>query len=145
MEIKVLTTTHKPAMRVLIKEVLEHQGLLPEFFWPEDMLGPEIATAEAVGVFHEKQLVGFVLYRDNPQAWEISLVASHPRHRRAGYMKALIAHLIGAKGQEKELWLEVHEKNTKAQNLYEKLGFRRSGQRPRYYRDGATAFMYSCP
>lgn len=145
MEIKVLSTPHKAAMRILIKEVLDHQGLLPEFFWPEEMLGPELATAEAVGVFHEEVLVGFVLYRDNTQAWEISLVASHPRHRRAGYMKALIEHLIGAKGQGKELWLEVHEKNTKAQNLYEKLGFRRSGQRPKYYRDGATAYMYSCP
>lgn len=145
MEIKVLSAAHKVAMRVLIKDVLEHQGLIAEFFWPEEMVGPELATAEAVGVFHHEELVGFVLYRDNIQAWEISLVVSHPRHRRAGYIKALLEHLIVAKGQERELWLEVHEKNVKAQNLYEKLGFRRSGQRPKYYRDGATAYMYSCP
>jgi ribosomal-protein-alanine N-acetyltransferase len=145
MEIKVLSTAHKVAMRILIKDVLDHQGLIPEFFWPEEMVGPELATAEAVGVFDQEELVGFVLYKDNSQAWEISLVASHPRHRRAGYMKALIQHLIVAKGQGKELWLEVHEKNVKAQNLYEKLGFTRSGQRPKYYRDGATAYLYTCP
>lgn len=132
-------------MRVLIKDVLEHQGLIPEFFWPEEMVGPELLTADAVGIFEGSVLAGFVLYRDNSQAWEISLVASHPRYRRAGYIKTLLQHLIVAKGQGRELWLEVHEQNLKAQNLYEKLGFRRSGLRPHYYRDGATAFMYTCP
>lgn len=145
MEIRNLSIGNKGAMRVLIKEIIAHQGLLAEFFWPEEMLGSELATAEAVGVFEGNELAGFVLYRVNPQAWEISLVASHPRYRRAGYMKALILHLIGAKGQDRELWLEVHEKNVKAQNLYEKLGFVRRGHRPKYYQDGATAYLYTCP
>ncbi len=132
-------------MHLLVKEVVDQQGLIAEFFWPEEMLGPELMSAEAVGVFQGSQLVGFVLYRDNSQIWEISLVASHPRFRRQGYVQELLRYLIGAKGQEREIWLEVHEKNLKAQNLYEKLGFRRTGQRPRYYKDGAMAILYSCP
>jgi ribosomal-protein-alanine N-acetyltransferase len=60
-------------------------------------------------------------------------------------MEKLMRHLIDSKGQGRELWLEVHEVNVSAQNLYEKLGFRLSGRRPRYYKDGATALLYSCP
>ncbi|KYG60360.1 peptide N-acetyltransferase [Bdellovibrio bacteriovorus] len=143
MEIRVLQGLDKPAMRALVEAVHADQGLLPQFYWPADLLGAELATAEAVGVFKGEELAGFVLYRDLPDAWEISLVASHPRFRRQGLMERLFAHLIAAKGQDKQLWLEVHEENVSAQKLYEKLGFKEVRRRPRYYGDGATAILYS--
>ncbi|MGE5085087.1 MAG: GNAT family N-acetyltransferase [Bacillota bacterium] len=132
-------------MKSLIEEIQLEQGLLPQFYWPSDLLGAEMATAEGVGIFEGERLAGFVLYREVPGAWEISLVASSPQFRRKGYMEKLLKYLIDSKGQERELWLEVHEANVSAQNLYEKLGFRFSGRRPRYYKDGATALLYSCP
>jgi len=143
MHTEILTSAHKPAMRALIEAIHADQGLLPQFYWPADLLGAEMATADGVGVFEADELRGFVLYREMPGAWEISLVASHPRFRRQGYMEKLFAHLVAAKGQERELWLEVHEENVPAQKLYEKLGFKEVRRRPRYYKDGATAILYS--
>lgn len=145
MRIESLYTPHKPEMRALIEAVLANQGLHAGFYWPMDLLGAELATAEAVGIFEDEKLAGFVLYRDVPGAWEISLVVTHPDFRRRGLMETLIKHLIAAKGQNRELWLEVHQDNDAAQKLYEKLGFKLSGRRPRYYKDGATALLYSCP
>lgn len=143
MHIESLSSYHKPAMRVLVEAIHVDQGLVPQFYWPKDLLGAEMATAEAVGIFSGEQLAGFVLFRDLPEAWEISLVASHPQFRRQGYMEKLFAYLIDAKGQGKELWLEVHEENVPAQKLYEKMGFKEVRRRPRYYKDGATAILYS--
>ncbi|MEK2645064.1 GNAT family N-acetyltransferase [Bdellovibrio sp. BCCA] len=130
-------------MRALIEAIHAEQGLLPQFYWPQDLLGAEMATAEAVGAFENNVLIGFVLYRELPEAFEISLVASHPQYRRRGAMEKVIEHLVNAKGQERELWLEVHEENVPAQKLYEKLGFKEVRRRPRYYKDGATAILYS--
>lgn len=143
MHIETLTSIHKPAMRALIEAIHAEQGLLPQFYWPQDLLGAEMATAEAVGAFENNVLIGFVLYRELPEAFEISLVASHPQYRRRGAMEKVIEHLVNAKGQERELWLEVHEENVPAQKLYEKLGFKEVRRRPRYYKDGATAILYS--
>lgn len=143
MHIENLSSFHKPAMRALIEAVHADQGLLPQFYWPKELLGAEMATAEAVGFFEGEELAGFVLYRELPEAWEISLVASHPHFRRRGGVEKLFAHLFNAKGQDKQLWLEVHEENVPAQKLYEKLGFKEVRRRPRYYKDGATAILYS--
>lgn len=145
MQVEVLGSSHKPSMRSLVEAIHQEQGLLPQFYWPKDLLGAEMATAEGFGVFtSEGNLAGFVLYRELEMAWEISLVASHPRFRRQGFMEFLLRHMIDSKGQSRELWLEVHEENVGAQKLYEKLGFKEIRRRPRYYKDGATAILYSC-
>lgn len=143
MSIENLTSIHKPAMRALVEAVHQDQGMLAQFYWPQDLLGAELATAEAVGIFSGTNLAGFVLYRELDRAWEISLVASHPKFRRQGLMEKLFAYLIAAKGQERELWLEVHEENVAAQKLYEKLGFKEVRRRPRYYKDGGSAILYT--
>lgn len=144
MHIESLTSFHKPRMRVLIEAVHKDQGLLAQFYWPNDLLGAEMATAEGVGIFTDNsELAGFILYRELPEAWEISLVASHPQYRRQGYMEKLFQHVAVAKGQERSLWLEVHEENVPAQKFYEKMGFKEVRRRPRYYKDGATAILYS--
>lgn len=143
MQVRALLSADKVTMRALVQSIHDEQGLKPEFYWPSDLLGAELATAEAFGIFEGQKLAGFVLYRILEQAWEISLVASHPEFRRKGLMERLFKELIAAKGQDKELWLEVHEENVPAQKLYEKLGFREVRRRPRYYKDGATAILYS--
>ncbi|MEN0058428.1 MAG: GNAT family N-acetyltransferase [Bdellovibrio sp.] len=140
--IEKLTGFHKPSMRALIEAVHRDQGLLPQFYWPLDLLGAEMATCDAWGVVVEDRVLAFVLYRDLPAAWEISLVVTHPDFRRQNLMAELLRNIINAPSRDKELWLEVHEENTAAQKLYEKLGFKETGRRPRYYKDGATAILY---
>ena len=143
MRIEELTSVHKPAMKGIVEEVIAYQGLLPEFYWPKDLLGAEVASAEAVGIFVDDVLAGFILYRVLPDAWDISLVVTSPQYRRQGLMEVLLRHLIAAKGHERQIWLEVHPNNISAQNLYEKLGFTMTGRRPRYYQDGSPALLYS--
>lgn len=145
MHIAKLTSFNKPSMRALILAIEADQGVLPQFYWPQDVLGAEMFSTEMMGVFEGDVLVGFVLYRDLFDVWEISLVASHPEYRRRGYMEALLVEVIAAKGQGRGLCLEVHEENVGAQKLYEKLGFREVRRRPRYYQDGATAIVYAVP
>ncbi|WP_374032616.1 GNAT family N-acetyltransferase [Bdellovibrio bacteriovorus] len=86
---EVLKGLHKPAMRALVEAIHAEQGLMPSFYWPQDLLGAELATAEAIGVFEGEVLTGFVLYRETPDVWEISLVATHPQFRRRGFMEHL--------------------------------------------------------
>lgn len=143
MPVEQLIGAHKPAMRALVEAIHAEQGLQAQFYWPSDLLGAEMATAEAVGLLEGGELAAFILYRVVEGAWDISLVASHPRFRRRGFVERLFAHLIAAKSRGVELWLEVHEENVPAQKLYEKLGFREVRRRPRYYKDGATAILYS--
>lgn len=149
MKIQTLDSTHHDEIFRVVQAVIRGQGLKAEFYWPDGMLSEELEVTEAVGLFKGRVLAGLVLYRVLPMAWEISMVATDPQFRRQGLMEVLISHLINARGQgegeAKELWLEVHEANSGAQNLYEKLGFRRIGVRNRYYKDGGTALLYSYP
>lgn len=142
-EIRKLEGVDKPAMRNLVQAVLDEQGLQPQFYWPSEMLNAEILSCEALGLLQNQILAALILYRKLPHAWEISLVASHPQFRRKGHLQTLLGHLIAAKGQGIELWLEVHEENLAAQKLYEKLGFRETGRRPKYYKDLGTAILYT--
>ena len=149
MRIRNLSESDHPQVQSLVAAVIRSQGLRPQFYWPEDMLDEELSITEAVGVFKGQELAAVVLYRVLPMAWAISLLATHPQFRRQGLMETMILHLNNAIRQNTkagfELWLEVHENNVEAQNLYEKLGFRRIGVRNRYYKDGATAWLYSWP
>lgn len=143
MHVEVLNSSHNAKIRSLVRAIHDEQGMIAAFFWPEELLEPEIASAEILGVLDGEELAGVILYRELPGVWEISLVATHPRYRRRGCMEFLMEHLINAKGQERQIWLEVHEENVAAQKLYEKLGFKETRRRPRYYKDGGTAILYS--
>lgn len=143
MKIQKLDSSDYQKITALVASVIQAQGLKAEFYWPEEMLGEELDMTENFGMVKGGTLVGVVLYRILPMAWEISLVATSPQFRRQGLMELLLGHMINAKSQGMELWLEVHENNVSAQKLYEKLGFTKTGVRTKYYKDGASAFLYS--
>ncbi len=129
-------------LRKLVEAVVEKQGLHPGFYWPTDLLLGEIATAEGFVLLDQGLVKAFVLYRCMPDVWEISLVATHPLYVGVGFGEQLLRFMIENKSNN-SIWLEVHVDNVSAQRLYEKVGFKRVGQRPRYYKDGSTALLYS--
>jgi Acetyltransferases len=133
----------RPTIRKLIEDVISSQGLRAEFYWPPEMLKEEMEQAVAWGCFKNDELTAAVLIREMPDVGEISLLATHPDYRRQGCMEFLLRGIIDAIGQKREIWLEVHEGNTQAQQLYKKLGFRQDAIRPRYYKDGAAAVLFS--
>lgn len=128
----------------LVHKIEQAHGLGADFFWPQDDLKAEVWSCEGFGAYSDEgALAAFVLFRVNMDIWEISVLATDIDYRRQRAMEQLMVTLIDAKGRVGEIWLEVHIKNVSAQKLYEKLGFSKVGERPRYYRDQEAAYLYS--
>lgn len=74
---------------------------------------------------------------------ELLTVGVDPAKRRAGLGAALVAACQAAwrEAGVATAYLEVRADNTPAIALYERLGWRAHGGRPRYYRDGADALL----
>lgn len=89
------------------------------------------------------QTQALVIARDTSQAWEVEFIATHPHAQRQGLARKVLSHIQNEKPSDRELWLEVHELNLPARQLYESFGFRQVGKRPRYYSDGGAAILYS--
>lgn len=89
------------------------------------------------------ELLSFILYRELPEAREITVLATSANARRQGCMTALLTHALAHRSAEKPYWLEVHEQNQAARQLYERLGFEQVGRRPRYYPDEGAAILYN--
>lgn len=143
LEIRPLTRRDSEEIMGLVANIENEVGLSAAFYWPQEELQNEIWTTEGWGVFQNGQLAAFVLYRQTADIWEVTILATAPRERRQRLMERLLSELINAKNHQGEIWLEVHEDNLPAQKLYEKLGFSQVGARPKYYRDGARALLYS--
>ena len=71
----------------------------------------------------------------------ITTVAVRPEHRRRGHARALIGAALAAYPQARCVHLEVRPTNAGAVRLYESLGFRATGRRPRYYGDEDALLM----
>jgi ribosomal-protein-alanine N-acetyltransferase len=85
--------------------------------------------------------VGFLLARDTGDDWEVISIGVQPCWRRRGVARALLAAMVGRihGAQRRAVVLEVAADNIAAQKLYEGLGFRLVGRRPRYYRRTSPA------
>lgn len=77
---------------------------------------------------------------------QILLVLVHPAQRRIGLARMVLGELM-REGREKGAsgaTLEVAADNTAALGLYGSLGFRSTGRRRGYYRDGQDALIQWC-
>jgi len=81
--------------------------------------------------------VGFCNYWLVADELHILNIAVHPTFRKQGHASALARHILDVAKASKArvLLLEVRVSNTAARSLYQKLGFRQVGVRPRYYAD----------
>jgi [ribosomal protein S18]-alanine N-acetyltransferase len=81
------------------------------------------------------ELLGYLVCSRYDQAWHLMNVAVAPERRRSGIATRLIGQLLGEAGRELPFTLEVRVSNHPAISMYEQLGFRSAGVRPRYYQD----------
>ena len=81
------------------------------------------------------ELLGYLVCSRYDRVWHVMNVAVAPERRRRGVAGRLIARLIAEAGEELPFTLEVRVSNRDAIAMYEKLGFRSAGVRPRYYQD----------
>jgi ribosomal-protein-alanine N-acetyltransferase len=83
----------------------------------------------------DDELLGYLVCSRYEDVWHLMNVAVAPERRRAGVARRLIGRLLEEAGRELPLTLEVRVSNRAAIAMYERLGFRSAGVRPRYYRD----------
>lgn len=86
--------------------------------------------------------VGFAVARVVADEAELLLIGIHPEHRRAGYGRMLLDHLVEtlrAAGAA-QLFLEVAEHNQAATAFYRAAGFEPVGRRAKYY-EGEDALV----
>ena len=79
--------------------------------------------------------VGFAVARIAADEAELLLIGTHPAHRRAGYGRMLLDHMVEALAAAgaARLFLEVAEGNVSANAFYRAAGFEPVGRRPQYY------------
>jgi ribosomal-protein-alanine N-acetyltransferase len=85
----------------------------------------------------EEELFGYLVCSRYDQVWHLMNVAVSPDRRRMGVASGLIGRLLKETGGGDGLpiTLEVRVSNREAIAMYEGLGFRSAGVRPRYYHD----------
>jgi ribosomal-protein-alanine N-acetyltransferase len=81
------------------------------------------------------KLLGYVICSRYADVWHVMNIAVDPPRRRRGIGTALLEGVIERAGVSQSYTLEVRPSNPGAIALYERLGFRTAGTRPRYYRD----------
>jgi ribosomal-protein-alanine N-acetyltransferase len=81
------------------------------------------------------ELVGYLICSRFDTVWHLMNIAVDPSHRKRGIGSALLAQMVERAGPDEQYTLEVRPSNAQAITLYERLGFRAAGRRPRYYRD----------
>lgn len=80
-------------------------------------------------------LLGYLVCSRYDRVWHLMNVAVAPERRRQGVASRLIRRLVEEGGGELPFTLEVRVSNREAIAMYERLGFRSAGVRPRYYQD----------
>jgi [ribosomal protein S18]-alanine N-acetyltransferase len=81
------------------------------------------------------ELLGYLVCSRYDRVWHLMNVAVAPEIRRRGVARRLISQLIEEGGEKLPFTLEVRVSNGEAIAMYESLGFRSAGVRPRYYQD----------
>ena len=122
----------------MVSEILRTSGLDVDL---EAELGREFALPWVLKISGEP--VAFSLAWSVADELQLLDMASHPAHRRRGYGRALLSHLLHyAKREHKRLLLlEVRQSNEPAIRLYRSVGFDTTGVRRGYYSDtGEDAF-----
>jgi ribosomal-protein-alanine N-acetyltransferase len=83
------------------------------------------------------ELLGYLVCSRYDQVWHLMNVAVSPDRRRLGVASGLIGRLLeeAERAGALPITLEVRVSNREAIAMYEGLGFRSAGIRPRYYQD----------
>jgi ribosomal-protein-alanine N-acetyltransferase len=81
------------------------------------------------------ELLGYLVCSRYDRVWHLMNVAVAPERRRLGIATRLINQLLETSGSDLPITLEVRVSNREAIAMYEGLGFRSAGVRPRYYQD----------
>ena len=136
-----------PASGDEIAKIIREGHLLYPFAhgskWLRAQIDSEFQVGFGWGLFLDNSLVCFAFFRDQDNIWELMNLACHPKEWKKGHSKFLLQSLMMKEMAGKSCWLEVHEENIPAIQLYTSLGFINVGRRECYYADGGAALLFS--
>jgi ribosomal-protein-alanine N-acetyltransferase len=94
-------------------------------------------VARSIVIRCGRELMGYLCLWEIGHEIHITNLAVHPRFRRRGAARALLAFILDDAQQKRVelVFLEVRPTNLEARTLYESLGFRVIGRRKGYYFD----------
>jgi ribosomal-protein-alanine N-acetyltransferase len=109
--------------------------------WSANLFRSEIDLAHSLqfGIFEDGKLIAFIVAQCVVDRAEILNLAVLPEFQKRGVASQLIVKIeeLAALRGARELTLEVRASNIRAQNLYNKFGFKKVGLRKKYYEDNA--------
>lgn len=109
--------------------------------WPESSYRYEVHENKAsrclVAEDEDNGVVAMIVSWVILDELHIATIATHSAHRRRGIGKLLLGCALdeARRGGVRRAFLEVRESNGAAQAMYEAFGFKKTGRRPKYYRD----------
>lgn len=122
-----------------IAEVVSNRAF---FNWTLQSALDELPKAKSLVIKSEKNILAFVTFRDYEDRLEIMAIGTDPTYlRNQMAQKVLDGVKTNAAQRKLSVWLEVHENNQTAVNLYLKNGFKVLNSRKRYYPDGGNALV----
>lgn len=143
-EIEILTLRHLNELTTIVESVYQNTQMPIGGKWSRETLKQELEIGQGLALRVDCfGLAAFVLFRMYDHAREITLLATHPTRQRRGDMKFLLSYMMERRTPGERIWLEVHAQNEPAQGLYCNLGFQQVGRRPKYYRDGGDAVLFT--
>ena len=107
--------------------------------WPRETLVWELRNSDVTRIYLLRNdagaVVGFCVCWVVFDELHINTLAVAPNERRKGLATLMLEHVLteGSKEGARKATLEVRASNTAALALYERLGFRVTATRPRYY------------
>lgn len=114
----------------------------PPWVWTNDQLTQYSSNPQNlwIGKMENSELVATILYGSTDTAKEIFFLETHPNHLRKGHMTSLLKKFLEDLGGL-EVWVDAHIRNHEALSLYNRMGFKKVGQRPGYYSDGGDSLL----
>ena len=126
-----------------LPEVMEIDALCLPRPWSAAIWRGELESPHALYLVVEEGggISGHIGVRHVLGELHVTTIAVRPEHRRRGHARALVSATLAAYPLARCVHLEVRPTNAAAITLYESLGFRATGRRPRYYGDEDALLM----
>ena len=123
--------------------VMEIDALCLPRPWSAGIWRGELESPHALYLVVEEgdELSGHIGVRHVLGELHVTTIAVRPERRRRGHARTVIGAALAACPAARCVHLEVRPTNAVAIHLYESLGFRTPGRRPRYYGDEDALLM----
>jgi ribosomal-protein-alanine N-acetyltransferase len=131
------TITYRPLAYTDLPQVISIERRAFATPWSLAMFVLEISKPSSVCIAAtgERRLLGYLICSRYDTDWHVMNIAVDPSARRRGVGRGLLEEMFERAGADAAYTLEVRTSNQAAISLYESLGFRGVGTRPRYYVD----------